>query len=203
MGGDGGEDPKQQIGRYEQYVSTFNDGLARLDAGGAAAAETVFRRLARDFPRAFEAHQYLARALAARGALPEALAEFDLAIDLGPRESAVRFDQARTLADAGQFDRAFTRIVEGRRLEPGSFYGALTEGLVAAAAKQPQRAERAFREAVALNPSLSIAHFELGRLAEAHGDSQTARAEYRHALDGDETMTEASRALERLTKGSQ
>jgi choline-sulfatase len=198
----GGEDPKQEIARYERYVAAFNRGLSQLESGHAAAAEAIFRDLARAFPRAFEAHQYLARALAARGAFPQALAEFDRAISLGPREPAVRFDEARALADAGQFDRAFARIAEGRALEPASFYGALTEGLVAAAAGQPRRAETAYRDALALNPALSIAHFELGRLAEGRGDRDAARSEYRRALDGDASMAEAARALDRVANGS-
>jgi tetratricopeptide (TPR) repeat protein len=108
------------------------------------------------------------------------------------------FDAARSLADAAQFERAFARVGEGRRLEPASFYGAVTEGLVARAANQPDRAERAFRDAIRLNPDLAVAHLELGRLAEARGDSVSARAEYRRALDGDATLAEARRALDRM-----
>ena len=196
-----GDDPKKEIARYEKYVAAFNDGLAKLEAGRSGDAEAIFRSLARAFPLAFEAHQYLARALAARRALPGAIAEFDLAISLGPHEPVLYFDAARALADAAQFDRAFARIAEGRRVEPSSFYGALTEGLVARAAGQRDRAERAFHEAIRINPSLSVAHLELGRLAAARGDRDAARAEYRRALDGDPALIEARQALDRLTAG--
>lgn len=195
----GGHDPKQEIARYERYVSAFNEALSQLEGGRPGAAEVIFRRLAREFPFAFEAHQYLARALAARRAFPPAIEEFDRAIQLGPRESPLYFDAARTLADAAQFDRAFARAAEGRRLEPTSFYGALTEGLVARAAGRVDRAEQAFREAIAMNPELAIAHQELGRLAERRGDLDAARLEYRRALDGDATLLDARRGLDRLT----
>ena len=197
----GGEDPKQEIARYEKYVAAFNEGLSQLETDRAGAAETIFRRLAREFPLAFEAHQYLARALSARRAFPAAIAEFDLAIGLSPREPVLYFDAARTLADAAQFERAFARIAEGRRLEPSSFYGALTEGLVARAARQTDRAERAFHEAIHLNPGLAVAHLELGRLAEARGDRDAARAEYRRAVEGDSTLVDARRAIDRLATG--
>ena len=197
-GGAGGADPKDEIARYEQYVTIFNDGLASLETGRTAAAESTFRRLAMQFPRAFEAHQYLARTLRARRALPQAIAELDVAIGLAPREAVLYFDAARVLADARQFDRAVERVAAGRRIEPASFYGALTEGMVALAAALPERAERAFREALVLNPELAAAHFELGRLAEARGDREAARAEYQRALDGDATLEEARRAIERL-----
>ena len=194
----GSEDPKAEIARYEKYVAAFNDGLARLDAGRTADAEAIFLRLAREFPLAFEAHQYLARALTARRAFPAAIAEFDLAITLSPREPVLYFDAARALADAAQFDRALDRTAEGRRLDALSFYGALTEGLVARAAGQDARAEQAFHEAIRMNSGLAIAHFELGRIAEARGDHETARAEYGRALEGDSTLVEARRALDRL-----
>jgi tetratricopeptide (TPR) repeat protein len=179
-------------------VKRFNDGLASLEAGRIRAAETTFRGLARAFPLAFEPHQYLARALAARRAFADATAEFDLAIRLSPREAAVYFDAARTLADQAQFDRAFVRVAEGRRREQSSFYGALTEGLVARAAGQADRAERAFQEAVRVNPTLSVAHLELGALAEARGDRDAARREYQRALDGDATLAAARQALDRI-----
>lgn len=193
-----GADPKEEIGRYEEYVKTFNSGLAALEERRRPEAVKTFRGLARTFPRAFEAHQYLARALAGTGDLLRATGEFDVAIALAPREAVLYFDAAKTLADAAQFDKAFARVAEGRRLEPASFEGALTEGLVARAAGQPTRAEQRFHEALRLNPSLAVAHFELGTLAAARGDRDAARTEFRLALDGDPAFDEARRALERL-----
>ena len=199
-GGQGGADPKREIARYEAYVAAFNDALAALEAGHAAAAEAKFRRLAREFPRAFEPHQYLARALAARHATTDAAAELETAIALSPREPVLYFDAARVLADGGEFDRAFARVADGRRLDPSSFYGALAEGLVARAAGDAARAERAFREAVGMNPTLAVAHLELGQLAEARGDLGAARREYRLAIDGDATLAAARRALDQLSR---
>jgi Flp pilus assembly protein TadD len=181
-------------------VQSFNDGLAHLEAGDAREAEATFRKLARDSPLSFEAHQYLGRALAARRAFSAALAEFDVAIRLSPGEPMPYFDAATALADGAQFDRAFGRVAEGRRLEPSSFYGALTEGLVARAAGQTGRAERAFQEAVRVNPTLAVAHLELGRIAEARGDRDGARREYRRALDGDATLAAARQALDRIAR---
>jgi tetratricopeptide (TPR) repeat protein len=179
-------------------VKAFNDGLASLESGRSHDAEITFRRLVREFPLAFEPHQYLARALAARRAFADAIAEFDLAIRLSPHEPVLYFDAARTLADGAQFDRAFARVADGRRLEPTSFYGALTEGLVARAAGQTDRAERAFHEALRVNPTLAVAHLELGELAEARRDRETARLEYQRALDGDATLAAARQALDRI-----
>jgi tetratricopeptide (TPR) repeat protein len=194
------KNPTDEIARYETYVKTFNDGLVQLETARPLAAEATFRQLARSFPRAFEAHQYLARALAARGAYGDAVKEFDLALALNPGEPAVYFDCARALANQRRFDAAFTRLREGRRRDPSSFYGALTEGLVAKAAGDGPRAQRAFDEAVALNPALAAAHYELGAIAEGRGDMKSAEAAYRKALDGDPGSVQARRALDRLKK---
>ena len=141
---------------------------------GPATPEIVFRRLAGEFPLAFEAHQFLAKALSAQRAYPRALQEFDVAIRCAARESTLYFNAARTLADARQFDRAVAGAADGRRLDPASFYGAMTEGLVAQAAGHLDRAEQAFRNAIAINPTSPSAHLELGRLAERRGDRATA-----------------------------
>jgi len=120
-------DPKREIARYEAYVQTFNDGLAKLETHRAAEAEPVFRTLAKQFPQAFEAHQYLARALTAMRRYREALAELDVAIALAPKDASPYFDAAQTLALNGDHDRAAARLQEGVTLDPTSTDAALTK----------------------------------------------------------------------------
>jgi choline-sulfatase len=196
----GPADPKQEIGRYEAYVAAFNAGMTLLEERRPREAEARFRTLVRSYPRAFEPHQYLARSLTARGSYADAMREFDLAIALAPNEAVLYFDAARTQAEASRFDAALASVEAGLRLEPSSFYGWLTRGLVAGAAGRRTEAEQAYREALRLNPVLAVAHFELGRLAEQGGDRSAARAEYRLALDEDATLTEARQALDRIAR---
>jgi len=191
-------DPKREIANYEAYVKAFNSALSLLETGRPREAETRFRALTRSFPRAFEAHQYVGRALAARGAYDEAADAFDLAIALAPREPTLYFDGAKTLASAGRFDAAFDRAAAGLRLEPTSFDGWMTRGLVSRAAGRQDAAEQAYREALTINPQIGLAHLELGRLAETRGHREEARGEYRLALDLDSTLTDARAALERI-----
>ena len=193
-------DPRRDIVRYEAYVKTFNAAAGALENGRARDAEATFRQLTREFPDAFEAHQYLARALVARHATKEAIAELELSIQLSPREPVLYFDAARALADEGEFDRAFRRVDEGRRLEPTSFYAPLTEGVVARAAGQTVRAEHAFEAALQMNPTLAPAHYELGAIAESRNDRDRARLEYQHALDDDPTLDIARAGLARLAR---
>ena len=117
---------KIDIARYESYVKAFNDGLAKLQDGRAREAETVFNTLARSFPRAFEAHQYRARALVGLHRYRDALGELDAAIALAPAEPTLYFDAAQTLAFAGDYDRADARLREGMQLDPTSADAAIT-----------------------------------------------------------------------------
>jgi arylsulfatase A-like enzyme/Tfp pilus assembly protein PilF len=198
LGSGAGADPKAEIGRYVAYVDAFNRALADLEEGRLAQAETGFRALARDYPQAWEAHEYVARALAGRGAQVEALRELEAALALAPGEPALYFDEARSLAALKQFDRAFEQVAAGLRLEPASFDGWLTRGLVARAAGQAAAAQEAFEEALTINPQLAVAHFELGQLAEARGDRVGATREYQLALERDTMLQEARDALERI-----
>jgi len=198
LGARAGGDPKREIRNYEAYVTAFNAALALLETGRPREAETKFRALTRSFPRAFEAHQYLGRALAAGGAHKDAVEEFDIATALAPREPTLYFDAAKALASAGRVDAAFDRVAAGLRLEPASFEGWMTRGLVSRAAGRYDAAEQAYREALKINPQIGFAHLELGRLAETRGHREQARNEYRLALDLDSTLTDARAALERI-----
>jgi len=71
---------------------------------------------------------------------------------------------------------------------------------VARAAGDPGRAERAFRDAVQMNPTLAVAHLELGRIAEDRAERDLARREYQLALEGDATLAAARRALDHLSR---
>ena len=124
---DGSIDPKRDIGRYEAYVQTFNDGLSKLESGRAAEAEPVFRKLATQFPQAFEAHQYLARALTAMRRYRDALAELDVALALAPADASLYFDDAQTLALDGDLDRADAQLRAGEKLDPASSDASLTK----------------------------------------------------------------------------
>lgn len=193
-------DPKRRIGEYRAYVTAFNEALATLESGDPVRAEAGFRRLARAFPMSFEAHQYLGRALAGQGRHEAALGEFDLAIRLGSRSGSACFDAARSLAALRRFDAALGRVGDGLVREPNSFYGYLVEGIVAAAAGQDARAQAALERALALNPGMAAAEFEVGRLAERRGDRAEAEARYRTAIAADPELAAARDGLRRLER---
>jgi tetratricopeptide (TPR) repeat protein len=195
-----GADPKAHIAEYVTYVSAFTEGLDSLHAGQSRRAERMFERLVKSFPRSFEAHEYLGRSRAARGAHVEALRCFETAQGLSPQTAMIDFDAARSFAALGDFRQALTRVQRGLALEPDTFYGYLTEGQIQRAAGQREAAISAFRRALALNPGLPVAEYELGALAEQAGNRAEALDHYQRALVGDAGMTQARAAVTRLGK---
>ncbi len=200
LGAAAGADPKTQIAGYVDYVARFTEGVDALQAGRQPEAERILKDLAHRFPASYEAHQYLGRSLAARGAHDEAIREFDEAHRLSPQTALVEYDVAKSLAAKRQFDAALEHVNKGLVLEPDTFYGYLTKGEVLRAAGDRAKAADAFQKALALSPGLAVAEYELGRLAEDAGDWPGARQHYQRALASDATMTAARRALTRVER---
>ena len=80
--------------------------------------------------------------------------------------------------------------------------GALTEGLVAGAAGQRARAEKALRDALAVNPGLAVAHLELGRSPRRAAIARRLALNTAARSEGDAELAEARRALDRMTAQS-
>ena len=200
LGAAAGADPKTQIAGYVDYVARFTEGVDALQAGRQPEAERILKDLAHRFPASYEAHQYLGRSLAARGAHDEAIRAFDVAHRLSPQTALVEYDVAKSLAAKRQFDAALEHVDKGLALEPETFYGYLTKGDVLRAAGDRAKATDAFQKALALSPGLAVAEYELGRLAEDAGDWPGALRHYQRALSSDATMSAArSRADARRT----
>ena len=193
-----GDDPKDRIGDYVAYISTFNDALRALGKGDTERALLGFRDLARRFPASFEAHQYMGRALAARGDFTAALEAYEAAIHLSPRSATVYLDAALSLAARNEFEKAFAYVGEGLKAEPESFYGLLVEGSVARQAGQDERAANAFQMALSINPDLAMADYQLGEMAVERGDTREAALYFQKALRIDPFFEQARDALGRL-----
>lgn len=193
-----GADPKDHIAEYVDFVTAFYAALDRLERGQAAAALTGFRSLATRHPLSYEAHQYVGRALFELGRFREALAEYDVVAKLKPDFAAGYFDAGAACARLRQFDQGRTLAQKGLRLDAGSFYGQYVLGLIESESGRPDEAAKAFELALAINPGMALAHFELGRLAERRGAYAAAVEHYRQALAADEDFADARRAVERI-----
>jgi chemotaxis protein methyltransferase CheR len=81
----------------------------------------------------------------------------------------------RLRADLGDLDGAATACRDGLQADPGDAALHYYDGLLAAAAGQGDRAERAFGRAIALRQDFAMAHYQLGLLLLAGGRAQPGR----------------------------
>lgn len=144
-------DPKDHILGYRAYRQRFNQALGAMDQGQVALAVPVLKELIAANLRAFEAHLYLGNAYAAQGQAEAALGEYDAASQLNPLWAMPHFEAAKVLIGRGDTAAAIARSRQGLALEPRSFYGLYTSGVVYQRAGLFQDAADAFVRAVNLN----------------------------------------------------
>lgn len=175
----GGADPKDRIQEYQQYRRLFNQALGALDRGDPVRAVTLFKRLLATNVRAFEAHLYLGNAYATQRKFDAALGEYEAARQLNPGWPMVDFEAAKVLSATGDVAGAIERCRRGLALEPLSFYGHYTLGVIHQKAGQQPEALEELSKAVALNGNdprargnLAQAAMKLGRLDLAREQSE-------------------------------
>jgi tetratricopeptide (TPR) repeat protein len=173
--------------------------------------ESLWTETLRQNPDAAVAHANLAKALAERGDLDDALSHFSAAASLDPRNWTWHYDYGSVLMVRGYRDRAVVEFTEAIRLDPENVVSrnklaqVLTERAIAeyqtavrlspldprayirwssALNELDRPAEAADRANAALkiDPNSSAAHYELGYALLRLGDADRAAAQYLEAI---------------------
>jgi choline-sulfatase len=180
--GAGTIDPKDHIADYRAYRDLFNRALTLLARGAAAEAATALQRLVKLNVRAFEAHLYLGNAYAAQKRLDAAIGEYDAAAQLNPGLSTPHFEAAKALSMKGEYAAASARCRQGLQIEPDSFYGYYTLGVIQQRAAQWTEAAAAFSRAVELNGEDPRARMNLASASMRLGRLEVARIQYEQLI---------------------
>ena len=179
----GTEDPKDHIRDYRQYREQFNRALGLLGRDRATEAAAMLQRLVKTNVRAFEAHLYLGNAYFLQGRHDAALAEYDVSSQLNPSLATPHFEAAKVLAVRGNTAEAVTRAGRGLEIEPQSFYGHYTLGVVHQRASQWKEAFAAFGRAVELNGREPRARANLAGAAMRVDSLEVARAQFEAMIE--------------------
>jgi lipoprotein NlpI len=119
--------------------------------------------------------------LSSKGDFERAIADYNEAIRLDPK-NAVAFDnRAVAYRENGDPDRAIADCNEAIRLDPksaGSFY---SRGLAYRDKGDPERAIADFSEAIRINPKATLAYFARGRSYLFAGSAEKAQADFDQA----------------------
>jgi len=179
----GGEDPKDRLADYRQHRAVFNRALGLLGSERPAEAIPLLQRLVKMNVRAFEAHLYLGNAYLLQGKHSAALGEYEVASQLNPDLATPHFEASKALANAGDTAGAILRVNRGLEIDPHSFYGHYTLGVIHQRAGQWKEAYTVFGRAVELNGRDPRARSNLANAAMRLDSLEVARANFEAAID--------------------
>ena len=144
--------------------------------------ETLFRRAIAVTRNNSLAHGSLARALADKGHVDEAIEQYRLAAVLDPRDTIALNGLGNLLAQKGDIDGAIAQFQEALRRRPSDSSAHNNLGLMLARKGRTEESIAEFREAVNLKPDEPEPHHNLGLLLANKGRVDEAIAQYREAI---------------------
>lgn len=160
--------------------------------------EALARHEVEKNPGDFEAHYNLGAMLQAKGKLEEALAEYEVAVQLRPEDPTGNNALGAALVSAGHPDRAASYLQAALKARPDYFdahynlgFALVQQNEFPQAAEQFQTALRLQPQDAAVEANLGAALAEMGRLAEA-------RTHFEHALKLDPDQPIAKENLQAL-----
>lgn len=218
-------------GKLEEAVAAFREatrldpanaqlranlGKLSLDSGAVLAKQRRFRAglvLAREtaklFPDSASAHIMLGLFETRNQQNVKAVAAYRRALDLDPQSSEASVGLGIAQSSAGMFQESQATFEAGLKRFPSDpmhrqAYGVLLVKLAEAGSAPPQQAIDMLQSALRLDPSLAEAHYQLGNLALAREDLQTATTEFvaalANGLDDSRLHYALARTLRRIGK---
>lgn len=150
------------------------------------------------------AHCGLGATLAARGALDEAIAQDNQALEINPAYALAHNNLGAALLQKGNLDGAVTHHRQAVQLSPDSAEFHHNFGLALSKNGHNEEALAQFRAAVNLQPDYVQARKDLGLALFANGNVDEAVAQYQAALNlnPDDADTRESLAYAQLSKGN-
>jgi superkiller protein 3 len=145
--------------------ATVSLGLARayLTTRQFAKAVELLESTARKQPADAVAAGLLAAAYEGAGDLPRALENYERAVRLDPENQDRYLDYTRLLLDLDRYDDSAKVVEEGLRKTQDSYALRLRLGATELMKGNPEKAESAFREAIAMHPEIPLGYVALAK----------------------------------------
>jgi len=157
---------------YVVAIAAGKAGRTELDQQATARLLEVGRNSA-------ELHLLMGKAHVAHAQDDQALAEFEQAAHIDPKQPFVHYFLGTVYRRRNDLGRAKQEFLKDAAIEPDVAYNYDQLGAVCLALNQTAEAERYLKQAVRLEPQLATAHFELGKIYKEQGKN----AEALRALD--------------------
>ena len=157
-------------------------GQTRLQVRHWENTKALFAHAASVTTRNFVAHSNLGRELLVEGKTDEAIAQYDLALQIEPGNGGAHTDRGLALAEAGRYLEAIPCFQTALSLK--SDFAPARKGLGAALGELGRYSEAVveFERLVQLTPQDAGAHFNLALASRMSGQPAVAAAHYRAAL---------------------
>jgi tetratricopeptide (TPR) repeat protein len=159
---------------------------------------TLWRHALDVTPDNYAAHTYYGNALAARGDVNGAIAEYTEAIRIRPDYPEAHNNLGPALASQGKFDDAIKHFGEAIRLRPNYADAHSNMGVALASQGKLDEAIAQYAEALRLDPDHARAHGNLGLALQAQGRTADAAREFELALRMNPNNADARNALNAL-----
>jgi Tfp pilus assembly protein PilF len=156
-------------------------------------------------PGIFESHYNLGEMLQRRGALDEAIAQFQAAVSIRPNDPIANNALGGALLAKGDLDQAVERFNAALASQPEYFDAHYNLANALAAQGNFDGAAKQFGEAVRLNPEDANAQANLGTALAQLGRLADAKSHYEAALridPGNQLARENLKQIEQMTKGT-
>jgi choline-sulfatase len=163
--------------------AAFESALSDVTAGRVAQALPALARVTAAYPEAPIFAATYARALAASGRKPQALAQFRDAVKRWPADWSLYHELAVIARDLGRADEALRAEEAALALNPHEPSALNGKGLLMSDAGRDREAAQAFDAALQYDPTNAVYAANLGNARRALGDLDGAAAAYRRALE--------------------
>jgi protein O-mannosyl-transferase len=147
-----------------------------------ADVESLYRATIAGNPESWMAHNNLAGALIARGAVDEAVEHVEKALALKPDYAEARNNLGLALASRGRLDEALAQYRKALELEPAYAEARNNLGFLLARRGQVDEAIAQYRRALEIDPGLARAHYNLAEALTAREQTDEAAVHLRMAL---------------------
>jgi protein O-mannosyl-transferase len=147
-----------------------------------ADVESLYRATLEGNPESWMAHNNLAGALIARGAVDEAVGHAEIALTLKPDYAEARNNLGLALASRGRIDEALGQYRKALELQPEYAEAHNNLGFLLAGRGRIDEAIAHYRRALEIDPGLAGAHYNLAEALMARGQTDEAVAHLWMAL---------------------
>jgi protein O-mannosyl-transferase len=145
-------------------------------------SETLWTHALVSTSRNHEAHNHLARALAARGETDAAITHYRQALEIRPDFVEAHNNLGNALAARGANAAAIEQYTAALRIKPDYVEAHNNLGLALADRGELETAVAQYRRALALDPEFAAAHYNLGNVLAARDEIDAAIVHYEKAL---------------------